>query len=304
MGAEWADSLGADVISSSLGYFEFDSPYPSYTYADLDGQTTVVTKAALEAARRGITVVDANGNEGAMPWHFLIAPADADSIVACGAVDSFNVVTSFSSRGPTADGRIKPDVTGMGRAVVAPAFTSSTAFVRVSGTSLSTPLVAGAAALVLSAHPTWGPFEVREALRETALNHAAPDNNIGWGLVQVEDAIAWTPSTTGVPGAGPAAGVALAAAPNPFRAGAGTVIRLAPHGPSTLDAYDLKGRRVARVYAGASSMPVTVRWDGRSSAGGRLPAGVYWLVLAGDPDGPVSLARAPRTASARVVLFP
>jgi hypothetical protein len=84
----------------------------------------------------------------------------------------------------------------------------------------------------------------------------------------------------------------------------GTVIRLAPHGPSTLDAYDLRGRRVARVYAGASSTPVTVRWDGRSTAGGRLPTGVYWLVLAGDPDGPVSLARAPRMASARVVLFP
>jgi subtilisin family serine protease len=299
MGAEWADSLGADVISSSLGYFQFDSPFPSYVYADMDGRTTVVTQAAVEAARRGITVVNANGNEGATAWHFLIAPADADSIISCGAVDSFNVVTSFSSRGPTADGRIKPDVTGMGRAVVAPSFTSPTAYVRVSGTSLSTPLIAGAAALVLSAHPTWGPFEVREALRETALNHASPDNNIGWGLVQVPAAIAWVPSTTGVTPGGHAA-VALSAAPNPFRAGPGTAIRLAPHAAATLDAFDARGRRVARVYAGAASTPEIVRWSGTGLSGQRLPAGLYWLRLsARTPAGPATPA-----ASVRVVLLP
>src|SRR5262249_38084389 len=171
MGAEWADSLGADVISSSLGYFQFDSPYPSYTNADMNGHTTVVTKAALEAARRGITVVTAAGNEGGTAWQKIIAPADADSVIAVGAVDTFNVVTGFSSRGPTADGRIKPDVTGMGSHTFCITFSSPTGYQTASGTSLSTPLVAGVAALVLSAHPTWGPFEVREALRETALKH-------------------------------------------------------------------------------------------------------------------------------------
>jgi subtilisin family serine protease len=292
-GAEWADSLGADVISSSLGYSQFDSPNPSYTYADMDGKTTVVTKAASEAMRRGITVVTANGNEAATPWHFLIAPADADTVIACGAVDTFNVVTGFSSRGPSADGRIKPDVTAMGSHTQTIAFTNPAGYGTASGTSLSTPLVAGAAALVLSAHPTWGPFEVREALRETALNHAAPDNNIGWGLVQVQDAIAWVPSTTGVSPGPSGTAVALAAAPNPFRAGAGTVVRLAPHASSTLDAFDARGRRVARLYEGASVSPVTVRWSGRGAAGQRLPAGVYWLRLSTAP-----------AASARVVLLP
>src|SRR5258708_16852909 len=190
----------------------------------MDGQTTVVTKAASEAVRRGITVVNAAGNEGATAWHFLIAPADADTLIAIGAVDSFNVVTSFSSRGPTADGRTKPDVTGMARAVYVPSFTSSTGYGRVSGTSLSTPLVAAPAALVLSAHPTWGPFEVREALRETALNHATPDNNIGWGLVQAWDAIQWIPSTTGSGGGGGRGGgrpPGPAARPRPPAAGPG-----------------------------------------------------------------------------------
>src|SRR5258708_21289116 len=191
----------------------------------MDGQTTVVTKAASEAVRRGITVVNAAGNEGATAWHFLIAPADADTLIAVGAVDSFNVVTSFSSRGPTADGRTKPDVTGMGRGVYVPSFTSSTGYGRVSGTSLSTPLVAGAAALVLSAHPTWGPFEVREALRETALNHAAPDNNIGWGLVQVWDAIQWIPSTTGIGGGGPGGGRGAPRRPPPRRPAPGAAAR-------------------------------------------------------------------------------
>jgi hypothetical protein len=299
-GAEWADSLGADVISSSLGYSQFDSPYPSYTYADMNGQTTVVTRAASEAVRRGITVVSANGNEGATAWHFLIAPADADTLVACGAVDSNNVVASFSSRGPSSDGRIKPDVSAMGVHTRCISFTSPTGYGFASGTSLSTPLIAGVAALVLSAHPTWGPFEVREALRQTALNHATPDDNVGWGLVQAADAIAWVPSTTGVDPIVPGgAAMAMRAAPNPFRVALGTAVTLGPHAESTLDAFDLRGRRVARVYRGASGAPTTVRWNGRSDGGERLSAGVYWLKLA-----PVGKAASPPISPLRVVLLP
>ncbi|TMQ71106.1 MAG: hypothetical protein E6K80_06525, partial [Candidatus Eisenbacteria bacterium] len=199
-GAEWADSLGADVISSSLGYSTFDPGYPSYTPADMDGRTTVVALAAIEAARRGITVVNSAGNSGNDPtWLKIISPADADSIVAVGAVDSTNVVTAFSSRGPTADGRIKPDVTAMGKGVLVPSFTAATGYLRESGTSFSAPLTSGVVALLLEAHPTWGPFEVREALRETALNHATPDTVIGWGLVQGLAAKAWIPTGVDAP---------------------------------------------------------------------------------------------------------
>ncbi|MEO6461484.1 MAG: S8 family serine peptidase, partial [Candidatus Eisenbacteria bacterium] len=286
-GAEWADSLGADVLSSSLGYFLFDTPFPDYSYADMDGRTTTVTKAASMAARRGIVVVTANGNEGATAWRFLIAPADADTVIAAGAVDSFNVVTSFSSRGPTADGRIKPDVTAMGRAVYVPQFGNTTGFGRVSGTSFSTPLTAAMAALVLQAHPTWDPFAVREALRQTALNAAAPNNDIGWGLVQVQAATAWVPSTTGVPALDPMHGarpgdLALAAGPNPFMPGRGQAItlRFTAPGPATLDAFDARGRHVARLFSGDARGGARVAWRGTADRGTVVPAGLYWLRLA------------------------
>jgi len=305
-GAEWADSLGADVISSSLGYFQFDSPYPSYTYADMNGQTTVVTRAASEAMRRGITVVNAAGNEGATTWHYLIAPADADTVMAIGAVDSFNVVTGFSSRGPSADGRIKPDVTAMGSRVYLPSFTNAAAYGRASGTSFSTPLTAGVVALVLEAHPTWGPFEVREALRETALNHALPNNDIGWGLVQGFAAIGWTPSTTAVnPRGAGTPGVALAAGPNPFRAGSPQTVRFSARGRVALDAFDLRGRRVARLFEGACDGPAACSWRGAGDDGRTLPAGMYWLRLSAAPLAGAAHPPAAAVPSAlRVVLLP
>ena len=307
-GAEWADSLGADVISSSLGYFLFDSPNPSYTYADMDGRTTVVTRAASEAVRRGITVVNAAGNEGATAWHFLIAPADADTVLAIGAVDSFNVVTAFSSRGPSADGRIKPDVTAMGSRVYLPSFSNPAAYGRASGTSFATPLTAGVVALVLEAHPTWGPFEVREALRETALNHLAPNNDIGWGLVQGFAASQWTPSTTAIdpPGESDAAGrVALTAGPNPFRAGQSQMVRFRARGRVALDLFDVRGRRVSRLFEGVVDGPAACSWNGSGDDGKSLPAGMYWIRLSAAPPAGAAIPHAAAVPGAlRVVLLP
>ena len=295
--AEWADSLGADVLSSSLGYLTFDSPYLGYTQADLDGQTTVVTRAASEAVRRGLTVVTAAGNAGpAAPS--LIGPADADTVITVGAVDSFNVVTGFSSRGPTADGRIKPDVVAMGRAVYLPSFINSTAYGRASGTSFATPLTAGVAALILQAHPTWGPFEVREALRETALNQASPNNDIGWGLVQGFAASQWVPSTVGVDPGPESSTLALAAGPNPFHGGSAQTVRFSAEGRVALDAFDLRGRRVARLFEGEVHGATAVSWRGTGEGGSTLPAGMYWLRLSGSTP-----AAAPRGAL-RVVLLP
>ena len=299
-GAEWADSLGADVISSSLGYSRFDTGYPSYTLADMDGRTTVVARAAIEAARRGITVVNAAGNEGTdSTWMKIISPADADSIVAVGAVDSFNVVTAFSSRGPTADGRIKPEVTAMGSRVLVPRFgTDPTAYARASGTSFSTPLTAGVVALLLQAHPGWGPFEVREALRHTALNHATPDTVIGWGLVQGLAANAW--STIGVPSEPWTPGVSLAAGPNPLRAGTELSVRFAAPGAArvTIDVLDLAGRREARLYDGPARGPSGARWNGRDRRGAPARPGVYFVRLAcagsrGAPSRAVRVALVP-----------
>jgi len=174
---EWADSLGADIASTSLGYFDW------YTYEDMDGNTAVTTRAADKAVARGIVVVVAAGNWRNKDWHYISAPADADSVIAVGAVDINNQITSFSSAGPTYDGRIKPEVVALGSGVYAVHPNDSTAYLRVAGTSFSTPLTAGVTALLLEAHPTWTPMQVREALMMTADRADNPDNLYGWGLV-------------------------------------------------------------------------------------------------------------------------
>jgi subtilisin family serine protease len=157
-GAEWADSYGADIISSSLGYRdEFSSGEPNYTWQDMDGNTTIVTIGADIAANRGILVVNSAGNEGPSSEsepNTIVAPCDGDSVVAVGSVSASGVRSSFSSMGPTADGRIKPDVMARGSNTLSASSSSPNGYVSVSGTSLSCPLVAGAAALILQAKPT------------------------------------------------------------------------------------------------------------------------------------------------------
>lgn len=176
---EWADSIGADVVTASLGYYEW------YDYADMNGNTAVTTVACDIAASRGITVVVSAGNEGSgvLGWPGILAPADGDSVIAVGAVDSTGVVVGFSSRGPTFDGRIKPDVMAMGRDVLVASSYDSLSYYRRNGTSFAAPLVAGACALLLQVHPTWGPSDVLAALRAEASNAASPDNVYGWGVI-------------------------------------------------------------------------------------------------------------------------
>jgi subtilisin family serine protease len=178
-GIEWAESLGAEVVSSSLGYTDW------YTFADMDGKTAVTTKAANRAVSLGVVVVNAAGNERRNAWAHIIAPADGPGVIAVGAVDSAGKIASFSSPGPTADGRIKPEVCawGVSNLVAATAKDGSDTYVTGSGTSYATPLVAGVAALLLEAHPDWTPIQVRNALMNTAGNAAAPNNDYGWGIV-------------------------------------------------------------------------------------------------------------------------
>ena len=178
--AEYADSSGVDVISSSLGYTEFDPPSTSYTYADMNGRTAISSRAAAFAARVGMVVVSAAGNEGDDPWHYISAPADADSIVSVGAVDSLGAHAVFSSYGPSFDGRIKPTLSAMGlqSAVLAP---NGGAF-RGSGTSFACPILAGMVAGFWQANPTLTAQQVILALRNTASQATAPDNTLGYGI--------------------------------------------------------------------------------------------------------------------------
>ncbi len=190
--AEWADSLGVDVISSSLAYLDFDPPNADYTYSDLDGYTTVVAQGAIVAARRGIVIATAMSNSGP-GYHTIQSPADADSILACGAVDNTNQLASFSSRGPASDGRLKPDVVAQGVATWWAVAASNNSTGTANGTSLSTPLIGGAAALVREAHPEWSVAQVRDALRLTADKASTPDSAFGWGRIDVVKAIYGSP---------------------------------------------------------------------------------------------------------------
>jgi serine protease AprX len=178
-GLEWVESLGAEVVSSSLGYADW------YTFQDMDGKTAVTTRAAERAAALGVVVVNAAGNERRNAWGHIIAPADGPSVIAVGAVDSAGRIASFSSPGPSADGRIKPDVCawGVSNWIAANGTDGSDAYTRGSGTSYATPLVAGVVALLLEAHRDWTPAQVRAALTGTAGNAASPDNDYGWGIV-------------------------------------------------------------------------------------------------------------------------
>ncbi|NOY36806.1 MAG: S8 family serine peptidase [Chlorobi bacterium] len=179
MAAEFADSAGADIISSSLGYFLFDDSTQNHTYQDMNGRTTRVARAAAMAAARGIIVVASAGNEALSSWHYIISPADADSILAVGAVDSLNNVASFSSKGPSSDGRVKPDVSAMGVQDIIQG--SSGTLVRGNGTSFSAPIISGLTACLWQAFPDAGALEIIETIKQSADHFNNPDNDTGYG---------------------------------------------------------------------------------------------------------------------------
>ena len=178
---EWADSIGVDIVSSSLAYLIFDNGF-SYTPSQLNGDYAVTTIAADLAAQRGILVVTAAGNEGPR-FRSIWTPSDGDSVLAIGAEDSLGNIAGFSSRGPTADGRIKPDFTGPGVAVCAVVGNGRVG--RLDGTSFATPLVAASAALLKQLSPTLAPMALRQAFRNTASRRTSPDSTFGWGRPDV-----------------------------------------------------------------------------------------------------------------------
>ena len=178
--AEFADSLGVDIINSSLGYNVFDDLSMNYTYEDMDGETAVITKAASMAAARGILVVTSAGNEGNNNWQYIVPPADADSILSVGAVDQNLQKTYFSSIGPTFDERIKPEVAALGQGAKIVSVTGSVS--SANGTSFSAPLITGLAAGLWEANPSLTNVELIELIKGSASMHQNPDNQLGYGI--------------------------------------------------------------------------------------------------------------------------
>ena len=181
--AEFADSVGVDMTTTSLGYTTFDIASQNHTYSDLDGRTSVASIAATMASRKGIFVLNAAGNEGGGSWNYIGVPADADSICTVGSVNGSGVHSGFSSVGPTADGRIKPDLSSMGEGsyVCSPGFN----FGSGNGTSYATPILAGAVACLIQANPTKTNMQILQALKSSASKSTNPDNDYGWGIPNV-----------------------------------------------------------------------------------------------------------------------
>lgn len=178
--AERADSAGVDIVNSSLGYYDFDDASMNYAKNAMDGKTTVISQAAQWAADRGMVVVCSAGNEGAMAWQIITAPADAKDVLAVAAVTSGGARSGSSSIGPSADGRVKPDVAAMGvsTSIIRPDGTTSIA----TGTSLSAPLITSLVAGVWERYPKLGNKEVIDVIRKSASQAKNPDNLLGYGI--------------------------------------------------------------------------------------------------------------------------
>jgi subtilisin family serine protease len=186
-GIERADSLGIDISSTSLGYFTFDNAVFNYTYANMDGNTTLSARGADLAAKKGILCVFAAGNEGNGSWHFIITPSDADSIMAVGAVNTSGVVGSFSSYGPSSDGQIKPSVAAVGvNAVIANPSTGQPTF--GSGTSFACPNMAGLTTCLWQAFPEVNNMRIISVMQESATRATNPDDRVGYGIPDMKKA--------------------------------------------------------------------------------------------------------------------
>jgi hypothetical protein len=178
--AEKADSLGVDVINTSLGYTTFDNPKYNYSYNDMDGKTTFISRGAEIAFSRGMILVNAAGNEGSSSWHYISAPADATSVLSIGAVDATGTIANFSSYGPTSDGRIKPDVDAQGANVYI--IDSSGNIATSNGTSFASPIMTGSITCLWEAFPNKTNAEIIQMVKESSSLYANPTAQEGYGI--------------------------------------------------------------------------------------------------------------------------
>jgi hypothetical protein len=196
--AEYADSVGADLINSSLGYTQFDDPAQNHVYADMNGDIAPCTRAADFAASRGLVVLNSAGNSGSNPWFYIGAPADADSILAVGAVDVNGTIAGFSSHGPSADGDVKPDACARGENASIVDLGGTVQF--GNGTSFASPVLCGGVACLMQANPTLTNMTIVNTVRQAGHMYANPDSAYGYGIPDLCAANLFLSGSTFVPG--------------------------------------------------------------------------------------------------------
>lgn len=273
VGAERADSLGADLITSSLGYSGFDDPSYDYRYADMNGRTAMVTRAADMAAAKGMIVTNSAGNDGASAWKFITAPADGDSVLAVGATNASRQVAAFSSYGPSADGRVKPDVASVGSGTILANTLGRPA--SGSGTSFSNPNIAGLIVCLWQAFPEFKNTEIIDAVRRSGDRRENPDDRTGYGIPDMRTAYAWLERQRAVKEASRALGSSRCKAwPSPFTGSFKMALRPPADGDVGVELLDLKGRILReKVVRGVAEQVQMEVWEDL----GILPHGVYIL---------------------------
>lgn len=239
--AEYADSVGADLINSSLGYTQFDDPSQNHTYADMNGDIAPSTRAADFAATRGIVVVNSAGNSGQSSWYFIGAPADADSIIAVGAVNASGTIAGFSSHGPTPDGRVKPDACARGENASIVDLGGTVQF--GNGTSFASPVLCGAVACLWQAHPAQSNMTIVNTVRQSGSQFFSPDSSYGYGIPDLCAASLYLSGSTFVPGNDD---TMLEVGANPFTSAISFTFYSAFDQDITVRLYDVHGKLVTQ----------------------------------------------------------
>ena len=270
--AEYADSAGADIISSSLGYSIFDGSGPSHTYADLDGHTTVVTQGAEAAFARGMLVVNSAGNEGSGSWHYIIAPADGDHVMAIGAVDSVGIKANFSSFGPSSSGAIKPNVATQGKGTwLADPYGN---IFSGNGTSFACPVLSGMAACLWQAAPNASNLQIKQAIESSATQADSPDFSLGNGIPNFAKALYYLRDKT-QPNFTSSRILGLYG--NPFRESFGVNFYSLTEQAITLTLMDILGRTVVRYTKNLQADSFNQLLVPEGADIGSISSGIYYL---------------------------
>ncbi|HMM10900.1 MAG TPA: S8 family serine peptidase [Bacteroidales bacterium] len=266
--AEFADSVGVDIINSSLGYIDFDWPQWNHDYSHMNGQTAIVTIGADIASSKGILVVNSAGNSGSNnSFPYIGAPADGFKVFSIGAVDASGIRASFSSIGPTYDGRIKPDIMAQGQGTALTG--SNNSFTFGNGTSFSSPIIAGMSACLWQAKPNFTNMQIKQAIMQSGSTAGNPSNTFGYGIPDFVAAANWLTSIdTGLHDA-----QMMVIYPNPFDQK--VQIRLNELRPLSVSVYDLFGRQILHtVLTDINKAYLTTRLES-------LSAGTYLLLVVG-----------------------